>query len=216
MPKQTRNSRGGTARAAHPIAKSAATRRRILDAAAWALLNYGYAATRLEDIADRAGLQAGSLYYYFDSKDQLVEEVLRYGVQFNHAHVRAALDQVSPDATPGERLAIVVGAYLEGMLELGDLGPAHVRTFNQVPPAMQERLRPVRQGFGRLWATLVDDAIAAGEIRDDLDPYIVRLFITQSLERVAEWHLRRPLAAAELSKIVRSMIFDGIGVPAAP
>ena len=215
MVKQTRSSRGGATSAARPIAKSALTRRRILDAAAWALVNYGYVGTRLEDIAERAGLQAGSLYYYFDSKDQLVEEVLSYGVSFNHAHIRAAVEQLAPDATAGERLDVVIGAYLEGMIELGDLGPAHVRTFNQVPLEMQERLRPLRQAHGKFWAALIDDAVAEGAIRSDLDPYIVRLFITQSLERVAEWHLRRPLSAAQLSTILKSMIFDGVGPAAA-
>jgi len=210
MLKQTHRSGSRAAKTARPIAKSAATRRRILDAAAWALLAYGYAGTRLEDIADRAGLQAGSLYYYFESKDQLVEEVLRYGVQFNHAHVRATLEQLGPDATAGERLTIVVGAYLEGLLELGDLGPAHVRTFNQLPPAMQERLRPVRRSMGKFWEGVIDDAIASGDLRDDIDPYIIRLFITGSLDRVAEWHLRRPLVASELSAIIRRMIFDGV------
>jgi AcrR family transcriptional regulator len=212
MAKQARVARNGSGRATRPLAKSAATRRRVLDAAARVLMEQGYAATRLGDIADHANLQAGSLYYYFDSKEQLVEEVLRYGVQFTHAHVRTAVDQLPEDATPGKRLEAAVGAHLESMLEIGDLAPAHVRTFNQIPPAMQERLRPLRRAFGKFWEELVDDAIAAGEVRDDVDPYIIRLFVTNSLERVPEWRLRTRRSAEELSKIMRTMIFEGVGI----
>ena len=56
--------------------KSARTRRRILDAGASAFRRDGYAAVKLKDIATLAGLQAGSLYYHFRSKEEIVEEVL--------------------------------------------------------------------------------------------------------------------------------------------
>jgi AcrR family transcriptional regulator len=207
------SARNGPGRAPRSLAKSAATRRRILDAAARVLMDSGYAASRLSDIAEHAGLQAGSLYYYFPSKDDLVEEVLRYGVQFTHAHVRSAVEQLPDDATAGERLHAAVGAHLEAMLELGDLAPAHVRTFNQVPAEMQDRLRPVRRSFGKFWATLVDEAIADGELRGDVDPYVIRLFIVNLLERVPEWPLRTRESAETLGATLRTLIFDGVGGP---
>jgi AcrR family transcriptional regulator len=213
MIRRIRSARDGPGRSPRPLAKSAATRRRILDAAARVLMDNGYAAARLSDIAEHAGLQAGSLYYYFASKDELVEEVLRYGVQFTHAHVRAAVDELPTDATAGDRLHAAVEAHLESMLELGDLAPAHVRTFNQVPAEMQARLRPVRRAFGNFWATLVDEAASAGELRDDVDPYVIRLFITNILERVPEWPLRTRQSAETLATTLRALLFDGVGGP---
>lgn len=211
MAAKSKASKRGSERATRPLAKSAATRRRVLDAASRVLMDNGYAGTRLGDIAEYADLQAGSLYYYFDSKEQLVEEVLRYGVQFTHAHVRTAVDQLPEDAPAGARLEAGVNAHLESMLELGDLAPAHVRTFNQIPTAMQERLRPARRAFGGFWAELVEGAIDAGEVRDDIDPYTLRLFIVNSIERVSEWPLRTKRSAEELSRIMRAMIFGGVG-----
>jgi AcrR family transcriptional regulator len=176
-------------------------------------MDSSYAAARLSDIAEHAGLQAGSLYYYFSSKDDLVEEVLRYGVQFTHAHVRGAVEALPPEATAGERLHAAVDAHLEAMLELGDLAPAHVRTFNQVPAEMQERLRPVRRSFGNFWAALVDDATREGELRPDVDPFVIRLFIVNLLERVPEWPLRTRQSAETLGHTLRTLIFDGVGGP---
>lgn len=199
-------------KAVRPLAKSAATRRRVLDAAAKALMENGYAATRLGDIAEHADLQAGSLYYYFESKEQLVEEVLRYGVQFTQAHVRTAVDQLPEDSTPGARLEAAIDAHLEAMLELGDLHPAHVLAIKQIPAAMRERLRPARRAFGKFWSELVGDAIKAGEIRDDIDPYLVQLFIVNSIEGVAEWRQRTRQSADTLAQIMRAMLFNGVGV----
>src|SRR5690242_10810093 len=56
--------------------KSIARRQRILDAAARALAEQGYSEAKLSDIAEEAGTHAGSLYYYFPSREHLMEEVL--------------------------------------------------------------------------------------------------------------------------------------------
>ena len=40
----------------------------------------GYAATRLEDVAKRAGVSKGTLYLYFDSKEELFKAVVREGL----------------------------------------------------------------------------------------------------------------------------------------
>ena len=60
--------------------KSDSTRLRILHAAAKAFRQNGYAASSLRDIADSADMQAGSLYYHFDSKEVLAEAVMDEGV----------------------------------------------------------------------------------------------------------------------------------------
>ena len=60
--------------------KSDRTRQRILDAAAVCFSESGYSGVTLRDIADRANMKAGSLYYHFHSKENLVEEVLCVGV----------------------------------------------------------------------------------------------------------------------------------------
>ena len=64
-----------TAGAKHPAAP--ARRRELLDRAATVFADLGYNATTVRRIADDAGMLAGSLYYYFESKDAMLEEILR-------------------------------------------------------------------------------------------------------------------------------------------
>jgi AcrR family transcriptional regulator len=52
----------------------------ILDAALDAFVQNGFAATRLEDIAERAGISKGTLYLYFESKEALFKAVVRENV----------------------------------------------------------------------------------------------------------------------------------------
>ena len=67
--------------------KSARTRERILDAAAHVLSRKGYAGTRLSDVADQAEIQAPAIYYYFPSRDDLIEEVMWSGIAHMREHM---------------------------------------------------------------------------------------------------------------------------------
>lgn len=52
----------------------------LTDAALDLFVDKGYAATRLEDVAARAGVSKGTLYLYFDSKEALFKAVVREGL----------------------------------------------------------------------------------------------------------------------------------------
>jgi AcrR family transcriptional regulator len=158
------------------MTKSEATRRRIIDAAAKVLVREGYAGTRLTLIAEQADLQAGSLYYYFDSKEELVEETLG-----------KRLRCCRTTATSGERLSCAVHAFVEAILDIGSMSPAHIRSYHQLPADMQERLRPGVKDFASLWESLLDDAVRAGQVRHDVDPYLLLLFVIHSAEQVTQW-----------------------------
>src|SRR4051812_44361199 len=60
--------------------KSEKSRDTILHAAARLFRRQGYSATTLRQIAAMAEIKAGSIYYYFDSKEQILDEVLHLGL----------------------------------------------------------------------------------------------------------------------------------------
>src|SRR5260221_2603731 len=52
----------------------------LLDAALDLFVERGFAATRAEDVAARAGVSKGTLYLYYPSKEELLKEVIRANV----------------------------------------------------------------------------------------------------------------------------------------
>jgi AcrR family transcriptional regulator len=64
----------------------------ILDAALAVFAQKGFAATRLDDIAAKAGITKGTIYLYFDSKQSLFEALARQsiGVQFDQIKTHLA------------------------------------------------------------------------------------------------------------------------------
>ncbi len=76
--------------------KSEASRQQVLDAAIHALAEGGYAKTSVSDIATRAGMSKGAVHYHFESKDELMAEVLERCAVVMRERVRAAWE------APGE------------------------------------------------------------------------------------------------------------------
>src|SRR5690348_10020612 len=88
----------------------------VLSVAAEVFGEKGYRAATLRDIASRLGMLKGSLYYYIDSKEDLLFEILRRshlrGVEFvaETADIRAA--------APAERLAHLIRNWMAGVASL--------------------------------------------------------------------------------------------------
>jgi len=191
--------------------KSALTRERILDAAAASFRERGFAATRLSDIAERAELQAPSLYYHFASKEELIEVVLALGVERTYAEVKRRVSE-APSDDPIGRLRAAIGAHVEMVLETGNYSAANLRLYGQVPEDIRRRLQRLQDRVGRYWNQLLRDARDAGAIRADLDLSATRMLILGSLNWTAEWYKPQPkgLTPEQLAAHASTIVLDGI------
>src|ERR1700748_3802854 len=97
--------------------KSALTRARILDAAAHVLSVKGYAGLRLTDVAAEAEIQAPAIYYYYTSRDELIEERMWPGLPDMRERVAARLSELPADTPPLDRLLAAAEAHLRHALE---------------------------------------------------------------------------------------------------
>jgi len=79
----------------------------LLDAALELFAEKGYAATRLEDVAGRAGVSKGTLYLYFDSKEELFKAVVRGAIVPAIQDAEHLLEQFEGDAAELLRQIIV-------------------------------------------------------------------------------------------------------------
>lgn len=190
--------------------KSAATRERVLDAAARAFREHGYAATTLNDIADAAGLKTASLYYHFSSKEELVEEVLRIGTTLVLDTVKARLAALPAGASFRERLQVAVHGHLDTLLSLTDYTSADIRIIGQVPAEVRNRVWLLREEYGEIWQDMLVRAQKAGEIRAGADLGLLRMLILGTLNYATEWYKpgRKPVRA--VADEATAMILGGI------
>lgn len=197
---------------ARPDSKSVRTRERILDAAAAVLNRNGYAGTRLSDIADAARLQAPALYYYFPSRDDVIQEVVQVGLRRVLAEVKAALDALPDDASRMDRILAAVGAHLEAVLRDSAYAAAAIRNAAQLPAAIREVQLLDERRYGAVWRGLIDDAVAAGEIDPDLDPRSARMLIIGALNWAPEWWSPERGSVAQTVATAKRLVRRGLAI----
>lgn len=96
-------------------------RQEILGEALKLFVRKGYAGTKIGDIAEAVGMSAGLMFHYFDSKEALYEELIRFGVE-------GPMGMVGAMASEGDALAFFEGAAA-GILEYLRADPATADMF---------------------------------------------------------------------------------------
>ena len=175
------------------IRKGERTRTRILDAAADVLARKGYAAATLTEIAAVAKMQAGSLYYHFDSKDAIVEEVMRVGIDHARDAIRAGLSAAGEDASGHDRLTVAVVAYVTAITIDSDFTQANIRCFEESPEATRE------------------SGQRDGSLRDDVEARVIaRMTIAAMNSVVGWWRPDRELDIDGVARMFATTMVDGL------
>jgi AcrR family transcriptional regulator len=192
--------------------KSARTRERILNAAAHVLSRKGYAATRLSDVADQAEVQAPAIYYYFPSREALVEEVMWTGIARMREHVGQVLAALPAGTGPIERIDAAVAEHLRYELDISDYTTAAIRNAGQVPDYIRTRYSAEAARYGEIWRKLLQDAVQAGLLRSDLDPMAARMLVLGALNWAAEWWnpRRGSLSLDTIVRTAQSLVRNGL------
>ncbi len=150
--------------------RTATAARRMIRAAGKLIAQQGYSKTTLAQVGREAGYSGGLVSHHFGSKEGLLRELV------HHVSARFSSDQLA-EATEGEvgleALCATARAYLEELV----LREERMRTLYVL---MGESLGPVseigdviaalNESFRRTTQRLIEEGIARGEIRADIDP----------------------------------------------
>ncbi|MES2248097.1 MAG: TetR/AcrR family transcriptional regulator [Pseudomonadota bacterium] len=187
-----------------------ATRERILLEAARLFRHHGYAATTLREIADAANIKAGSIYYHFASKEEILGDVLDKGIQAVADAVRERIEALPADASFRDRIAAGIEGHLWGLLHHGDFTSANIRIYGQIPASAKNRHRVVRRAYADLWDSLFEGAMASGELRSDSSTAVIRLFVIGALNWTVEWYNPQRGSFQDFSRQLTEIVFDGV------
>jgi AcrR family transcriptional regulator len=186
----------------------------ILAAALASFTERGFAATRLEDVAARAGISKGTLYLYFRSKEELFKAVVRATLVPNLERVETqAAGFEGPSALLLERLLLTMAGVVSS--RVGGIPKLVIAEAGNFPDLARFYLdEVVRRGL-RLIATILHRGIARGEFRTvDVEhavfcviaPMLIAALWKNSLEPHADALLDTPaLARAHLDLLLRGL-----------
>jgi AcrR family transcriptional regulator len=196
--------------AVRPGSKSERTRERIILAAAVTLSRLGYAGTRLSDVADEAGVQAPAIYYYFDSREELIEEVVTVGTVHLRDFVIAAVDAAAPAATALDRIDIAVEAHLRQLMSESSFAHAVIRNVGQLPDSIRSNQLVEERKYVRFWRELFLAARDEGSLRPGIDPELAQLLLVGALNWATEWWSPRRGPLENVIATAQAIIRHGI------
>ena len=159
----------------------------LLDAALRVFAARGYRNTRLEEVAEAAGVTKGTIYHYFTTKEELLLRAIEQHQERAFGRLEELLrGQRGPAAT---RIRLVIRKAFGGMdrdrrsvLTLLLQGVAH-----EVPDVYRNWLATGPVKGWRLVAKLIDDGKAAGEFRPDADSQVAARVLLSGLMLQVVW-----------------------------
>ncbi|GAA4690334.1 TetR/AcrR family transcriptional regulator [Nocardioides nanhaiensis] len=195
--------------AADGRAQTTSRREQLLAIAAEQFATKGYKFTTVRDIAEAAGILSGSLYHHFDSKESMVDEVLRTFQAELFGRYEAIL---ASDADARTKLEQAVEVSFETIdrhpheVAIFQNEAAHLGAFERFA-YLAERNRESRA----VWITLLEDGVRAGALRAELDVELTYRFIRDTVWVAVAWY--RPGGRRSHTEVARqylTILLDGI------
>ncbi|MEE6164054.1 MULTISPECIES: TetR family transcriptional regulator KstR2 [unclassified Mycolicibacterium] len=187
----------------------ASRRDELLELAATMFAERGLKATTVRDIADSAGILSGSLYHHFKSKEQMVEEVLRDFLDWLFARYQQIVDR---EAAPLERLKGLFMASFEAIEHRHAQVVIYQDEAKRLSAQPQFAFVEARNKEQRkMWVDILQQGIADGSFRPDLDVDLVYRFIRDTTWVSVRWYQPGgPLSAEQVGRQYLAIVLGGI------
>ncbi|HEV3050087.1 MAG TPA: TetR/AcrR family transcriptional regulator [Longimicrobium sp.] len=178
-----------------PFSESREQRRQaILDSAVRVFAEHGFFAARIRDIAAGAGVAEGTIYLYFEGKDDLLLTAFREKVNEFVASVREVM---AADMPFEERLARFAELQFQSIEAEPQLATVLLLESRQSSKFYGGAVRDVLRTYAQAIDTLLAGGVERGELRQDTEIPLVRRMLIGALEEIElEWLLgerSRPL-----------------------
>jgi AcrR family transcriptional regulator len=183
----------------------------IVDIAARLFYERGYQSVSTRSLAQAAGIQGGSLYHHFASKEEILYRIVQYGSGEFFAGLLPHLE--AEGATCPERLERFVRAYITDAQPRRYAIAVLFRDMAHLSPDHFVELQAVRRHFQQMVQRFLADGVAAGEFSVP-DPKVAGIAILDLLKGVDAW-MREPgrLGRRQVADTYAVLILQLMGVP---
>jgi TetR/AcrR family transcriptional regulator, cholesterol catabolism regulator len=160
-------------------------RAEVLDAAARVFHEKGYESTTIQEIAEAVGILKGSLYYYVQSKEDLLYEILE------SVHAEALLNVERIESMEGDALqktrAFVTSHILFNAENLMKMG-VFLHDFRSLSPERRRTIVEERDSYDGFLRRLLHQGQEEGTVCPDLDPKLVSLAALGMMNWIYQWY----------------------------
>ncbi len=168
------------------LTKADRTRARLIQVAKRLYQEHGSDHVTVRRIAAAAKIEAGSIYYHFRSRDEIMRAVLESGVLGARDEVMQAIAETGHNSSPLLRLRAALGAHLKYTLR--EHFSSRLKAIRRLPKRLRDRHMQQEREYAAVFAKLLREADKQGLLQPGFDLSVVRMLVLGALTWVAEWY----------------------------
>jgi AcrR family transcriptional regulator len=173
----------------------------------------GYDAASLQDIADRLGMLKGSLYYYIQSKEDLLFDVIKAVHEEGLANIESL---AAGEGNPLERLRGVIIGHIEHECRNLTKTAVFLHELQALSPGRQAEIIGDEHAYRRVFVDLLEAGQQAGLIRAEVNPKLASLSILGSVNWVYRWfRTGGEFTAHQIGEQFADLALRGVATPEA-
>ncbi|MEX0666387.1 MAG: TetR/AcrR family transcriptional regulator [Acidimicrobiia bacterium] len=182
----------------------------IMEAGSEVFRRLGYAHATLEDVAREVGINRATLYYYVADKEELLIAILDEPI---HRMTTDLREIAALPLSPTDRLRKAVIHHMQTLEDnYPELFVFLAENLHVLTVGSDRDIQQNAHAYGEVMVGLLEEGIAAGEFRGDLDPRLVMLGIIGMLNWSHRWYTpdgKRTLP--EIGEEFATMLLAGLG-----
>ncbi len=166
------------------VSDPSGARGRLLREAAGLFRDKGYERTTVRDLAAAVGIQSGSLFHHFRTKEEILKAVMVETIRLNTALMQAAVEAADNNR---DKLRALVRAELESINgQTGEAMAVLVFEWRSLSEAARVEVLELRDIYEAIWLDVLDG------LREEkvlvADPFVVRRMLTGALSWTVTWY----------------------------
>lgn len=193
--RKAQSTQGGTEEAS-----ANARRLQIMQEAAKLFGSRGFEATTIRDIASAAGILGGSIYYHFQSKEDIFLAVHSAGMETITNAVMAAIEKHDD---PWQQLEAAAVAHCVALLSSGELPVIVSPYYSESLKSLRKQLVAQRDRYDKIIAEIVEKL----DLPPEIDKHIFRLHFLGALNWLPTWYKpKSEMSAADIGRQLVAMV----------
>ena len=126
----------------------------------------GFHGSSTRDIAEHMGIKQGSLYYYFDSKEEALGEVCLYGIEDYVEHMK---DISSGEQSFEQKLVATITSHLSSYRERNEALKVYNDERLYLPEEKRRNLKTLGSTYRQMLEGIFEEGVQSGVLRDSID-----------------------------------------------
>ncbi|MEM7797798.1 MAG: TetR/AcrR family transcriptional regulator [Chloroflexota bacterium] len=181
----------------------------IYAAAARLFATKGYHATRMQDIAEEVGILKGSLYYYCESKEDLIVKITEGHIEELLAALQTIVQTGYP---PTQKLTLAIDEHLRFFQSHVHIYTIFVKEqLGGINDRTGSTAEIVNKKYQNIFKEILEAGIAAGEFRSDIDVQIIMRAILGMCNYTWTWYdPGGRVSVRELARMFTDIVLKGV------